>query len=196
MGNLVNRIFEGGRVYVVGCGPSLTQSDCDLLRGRNVIAVNLSVRLLPFAQVLYAGDYKWWFEYVDDWSVFEGLRYSVARGVPGVSCLRGVNRPVLCQDGLSLGGTSAYQACNLAYLMGASSICLLGVDCKKSEYLHWHKDHAPPLTNPNERLFKRWIDSFSDMHEALKGVGVDLYNCSRDSDLTIPRMTLEASLGD
>src|SRR5262252_9262135 len=45
--------------FIVAGGPSVLQQDLELLRGRNVIAINSSVYAVPWAQFLYFGDYRW-----------------------------------------------------------------------------------------------------------------------------------------
>lgn len=101
-------------------------------------------------------------------------------------------REGLGRVGVATMGNSGYQAVNLAYLLGAKRIVMLGFDMmdRGGEH-HFHGNHrGATLTNPNARLYRRWIDGFEKMHRLLKEEGVELINCSRRTALTIPRAPL------
>lgn len=95
------------------------------------------------------------------------------------------------REGVATCGNSGYQATNLAYLLGAARIGLIGFDMKPGKHHHFHGDHrGGTLTNPTDGLYRDWIKGFSEIHEALQAEGVELVNCSRETELTIPRMSL------
>ena len=98
----------------------------------------------------------------------------------------------LGRQGVATCGNSGYQAVNLAYLLGAKRIGLLGFDMRpKSGANHFHGDHrGGSLTNPNAQLYRRWIAGFSELHRLLEAEGVELINCSRETALAIPRADL------
>lgn len=104
----------------------------------------------------------------------------------------------LGRTGVSASNNSGHQAVNLAYLLGASSIVMLGFDMKaKDGANHWHPDHrGSAMTNPNKALYKKWSAAFSRMHEQLQAEGVELLNATRDTALTIPQRSLEDCLSD
>ena len=52
----------GESVFIVGGGPSVADQNLELLRGRKVIAINSSFKVVPFADVLFFGDARWWQE--------------------------------------------------------------------------------------------------------------------------------------
>src|SRR4029450_12910778 len=58
----VPREWPGETVFIVGGGPSVLQQDLGLLRGRRVIVINSSFYSVPWADILYFGDYRWWNE--------------------------------------------------------------------------------------------------------------------------------------
>lgn len=104
------------------------------------------------------------------------------------------NKPGLGKDRLHTGGNSGYQAVNLAYLLGASRICLLGYDMQPTGgKTHWHGDHKK-LSNPTPGSYKRWRQHFTRLHQDLVAEGVELINCTRETALTVPRMELEQCL--
>ena len=194
--------WRGDRVYVIASGPSLTEEDARKARqaqGR-VIAVNCSVRLCPDADALYAGDHKWWAHYRDDWQGFRGLKFSINAQAADEFGVIHVEREKgdLGKLGVSASNNSGHQAVNLAYLLGASSIVMLGFDMKSSGRAnHWHRDHTGTgMTNPNKRNFRDWSEAFTRMHEKLQAEGVDLWNATRDTALTIPERSLEDCLTD
>lgn len=160
-----------------------------------MIAVNCAIRLCPEADALYAGDWKWWNFYRDDWRDFAGLRFSLnTDAVRDFGCLQVPTeaREGLGHWGVATYGNSGYQAVNLAYLMGAKRICLVGFDMQaKGGVNHFHGNHrGATLTNPSPRLYGQWIAGFAEGHRQLAAVGVGLVNCSRETALTIPRAPL------
>jgi len=58
----VPREWPGETVFIVGGGPSVLGLELEALRGRRVIAINSSVYKLPWADILYFGDWRWWNE--------------------------------------------------------------------------------------------------------------------------------------
>ena len=58
----VPREWPGETVFIVGGGPSVLGVDLEALRGRRVIAINSSVYAVPWADILYFGDWRWWHE--------------------------------------------------------------------------------------------------------------------------------------
>jgi hypothetical protein len=196
-------LSEDKTFFIVASGPSLTKTDCNKLRKNRVIAVNSSIQLVPFAEILYAGDHKWWSAYQNLWLGFPGKKYSINTTVssefPEVIQLPVESKKPLSKDKVSTGGNSAYQAACIAYLQGARLICLLGVDCRYIDgKKHWHGDHIRtseyPLGNPTPLLFKQWVKNFDNLHIALQNEGVDLVNCSKESALNIPYRSLEQCL--
>lgn len=151
--------------------------------------------MCPDADALYAGDHKWWDYYRDDWKDFQGLRFSInTDAVVQFDC---IHVPVECKRGLGRAGVatcgnSGYQAANLAYLLGAKRICLVGFDMQPNGTAHhFHGNHrGAALTNPSSNLYPQWIDAFTHLHTLLAAEGVDLVNCSRETALTIPREAL------
>lgn len=59
-------LFRGETVFCLACGPSLTQETVEKLRGRRVIAVNSSVYMAPWADVLFFTDAGWFEAYNED----------------------------------------------------------------------------------------------------------------------------------
>lgn len=152
----VQRDWEGETVVIIAGGPSLTDDQVEYVRksGAKVIAINNAYLMAPFADILYACDYKWW-KWHDGAKDFEGmkvcLRYAMATedlegewpedeytDVRSLAYhkLRGISR----EPGIvNSGRDSGYQAIQLALQLGAARIVLLGYDLK-SETLDLDRD--------------------------------------------------------
>lgn len=187
--------WRGETAFVIASGPSSNQQDARKAKenGR-VIVVNCAVRLCPDADALYAADEQWWRTYKNDWENFKGWKFTLSADAArkyGVTLLEMEAKDGLGRKGLATGGNSGYQATNLAYLLGASRIVLLGFDMQhKDGKHHFHGNHET-INNPSNMLYQQWIKRFVRLYEELKKEGVELINCSRESALTIPRANLE-----
>lgn len=197
---------RGGSTFVViASGPSLTAQDCERVRqwrehgGGQVIVINTSYRLAPWADFLYACDAEWWDKNI------AAVRQEAAAQLltpSAVAAKRHGLRSIKSRraDGLGLevvhqGGNSGYQAVNLAFLWGAKRILLLGFDMQHTGGAsHWHGDHPwkkgvkPPVRN--------WVPRFARLAEDLAREGVEVVNCTRETALQcFVRQPLETALG-
>jgi hypothetical protein len=83
----------------------------------------------------------------------------------------------------------------LAYLWGAQTIILMGLDCSKAPdgKDHWFGQHGPELTQ--RQPYDLWQAKFPRLAQDLKDDGVRVINCSRQTALTcFERMTLEEAI--
>jgi len=91
------------------------------------------------------------------------------------------------KDGLSKtpgvihrGGNSGLQALNLAYLMGAERIILLGYDMMRSEdKSHWFGDHPQCMNAASP--YPSFVNAFRTIKPA--DYGIEIWNCSRRTAL-------------
>lgn len=206
----VPRLWQNATAVCVAAGPSLTKADVEYVRGRaKVIVVNRSIELAPWADVWYACDarfWKWVARGEGDWrsakaiaEQYHGPCYSLAleskRWRPDVKVLsKGTSHGLSLDPAkLCLGGNSGYQAINLAVLMGATRILLLGydmgVDSKGRQ--HWHADHPNKMRSP----YQTFLQGYPTLVEPLKKAGIEVVNCSRDTRIKcFPRLTIEQAL--
>jgi len=86
------------------------------------------------------------------------------------------------------GGNSGYQAINLAYLLGATRIILIGFDMRwTGGKAHWFGNHPEGLTNQEP---DRYIKAFRTIKP--DKYGLEIINCSRATALdAFPRRNLE-----
>lgn len=196
-------LWPGERVVCIGSGPSLTPEDVAFCRGRaRVIAINNAFRRAPWADVLYAcGVYhagKSWWEYYPDARQFAGLKVTMDPDMAVYPELKVVKRGE--QTGLSMdrqtlshGANSGYAAINLAVLLGATEIVLLGYDMQlgPQQQIHWHPDHPRQLYPP----FVDFLLAFGTLPPLLAPLGVSVVNCTRSTALTVfPQWSLEDAL--
>jgi hypothetical protein len=155
-----------------------------------------------FADVLYACDEQWWRVHEEKTrATFKGERwtqdYSASKNY-GIHRIGSENLPGLGRyDVIHQGGNSGYQAINLAYLWGAQTIILLGLDCSKSPdgQAHWFGQHGPGLTQ--QQPYDIWQASFPALAQDIKDEGVRVINCSRQTALTcFERMTLKDAINE
>jgi hypothetical protein len=197
---VVPKLIASGLAFCLGGGPSLTQADVDLCRGKGpVVAINDAYRLAPWADVLYAADQQWW-KWHDGVPSFTGLRYSLqaAAAAYDVSVLentgpRGIER---APTGLRTGDNGGYQALNLAVHLGATRIVLLGYDMQRTDNKsHWFGEHPGGGQSP----YGSFIAAFDALAASgeLAAVGVEVVNCSRQTALTcFPCRPLEDVLAE
>ncbi|MEO8682074.1 MAG: hypothetical protein ABI665_23710, partial [Vicinamibacterales bacterium] len=186
----VPNLWPGSTVVCLGSGPSLTPEDVDFCRGRaRVIAVKDTIRLAPWADVLYSGEIKWWQHYGPTLA-FDGLRYGIeCEGMARVASslnigvLRNTGFIGLETDpsGLRTGKNSGYQAIGIARHLGARRIVLLGYDMQVAgSQPHFFGDHPYPRSN----VFRDFVPLFETLLAPLKALGIAVVNCSRETALT------------
>jgi len=191
--------FVGRAAFILGGGPSLTAEDVDRIRGRGaVIAVNnAGLDLAPWADVLFFADgWPRWFgwnkdrlhEFKGDWIV---SRAAVPPSDPRL--VRITHDPKIAlsrRPDRVAGHCGGSSAINLAYLMGARVIVLMGFDMRGGNY---HDDHkAPPLPNAHR---DRFIPALEFMAPELEAEGVLVLNATPRSALRcFPTVDLEELL--
>jgi len=93
------------------------------------------------------------------------------------------------------GSNSGYQAINLAFILGAGEIILLGYDMQKTGgKQHFFGDHPNgPMKVDSD--YNGWLGNFEKLASDLAGKGVEVINCTRQTALTcFKRMSLEDAL--
>jgi len=155
--------------------------------------------MAQWADVLYACDGPWWDEYIEevrrsfpgdcwtqdlDSSNRYKLSYVAARKGPGLGKEKIIHT----------GENGGYQAMNLAYLLGASKIILLGMDMQKTgNKCHWHGEYPSPLNRHSP--YNKWVKNFDSLARDLYDAGVEVINATRTSALNcFKKVNLEDAL--
>lgn len=187
--------------------PSLMTPYFDVLRKKHIIAINAAFRYLPFADILFFGDQKFFDWYTDEIQNYpkipvtccltlqhtEGVRYMVKnKNKPhGISTLSGT---------VSWNGNSGAAAISLAVQMGVKRIFLLGFDmCRQKEKKHFHEAYTglsirgKPQSNKDN--FVNHLKGFPAIKRDAMELGIKIYNVSPDSAITqFPKLTLKEAL--
>ncbi len=188
--------WQGATVVCIASGPSLTADDCETVQAwreagteKKVIVVNTSYRLAPWSDVLFAMDKAWWDMHIEEIrATFRGELQTSS-----TQCKRHGLQPLgTFGRGWQPYGNSGAGAISLCKLFGAKRVILLGYDCKKAgDKVHWHGNHPAGLGNAGS--MHKWPAQFGELAKRLGGV--EVVNCSRDTDLTaFPRGNLEQAL--
>lgn len=189
----------GECAVIVASGDSTKKSKVEQTQDRiHVLAVKKNIELLPWAEVCYGCDEAWW-KMNDGLPKYRGLK--MAHGPTLFARYPEMKRvtikdqdKMLTEEPMTVGsgGNSGFQALNLAVQFGATSIALVGFDMKGE---HWYGRNKPPMNNPAESNFKRWLRGFEAAVPGLKKLGVEVVNCSLESRITcFPKMTLTDTL--
>lgn len=148
--------------------------------------------MLPDADYLYACDRQWWDIHLAEvrkvftgklytqWHDSEGKDRAWAES-EGITAIQGCHAKGLGSDLLHFNSNSGAQAINLAYLLGATRIILLGYDMGATGNTHWFGDHPKGLRNGK---YEQYVETFTRLAEDLKRAGVEVINCTRQTALT------------
>ena len=181
-------LWQGGRAYVIGGGPSLRGFDTTLLDGKHIVAVNNAYRLFPKAEALYFMDTVWYNWHAVELMEFKGLMYTTARQLKDKHRVKFLNhgqrkgiddRP----DHLSKGTSSGYGGIGVAIAYGVKEVIILGFDmCRDEDGNHnYHNDHRRPV---KDTIYEdAHMLSFPALVPACKERGITIINCNLDSAL-------------
>lgn len=187
---------------ICAAGPSMARVNLSMLRrfrSWHVMVVNCTFRLLPQADVLYAGDLQWWERYGDEAKAFAGEKWTRDEHAALRFRLRRVQRKDgkgLCRERgcVHSGGNSGYQAVNLAWHFGARQIVLLGFDMHRRDGGHWHGEHEGMLSAPPSHV-AMWRKEFDALAYDLRCEGVKVVNATEGTALEcFSRMPLREAL--
>jgi len=182
--------WNGQDVFIIGGGNSLEQFDWKLLKNENTIGCNDAFRHgIEICKICVFGDVKW----------FQSFESELARykGVVFTSCqqLQRTNLPWLWfmsrrafglyENALGWNGNTGAAAVNLALLLGAKRIFLLGFDMhlSKDNKPNWHQNR---LNKPNKNIYSKFLKGFGKLVTDLKKFpDVEIINVTDDSSLNL-----------
>ena len=189
------RPVAGGTLIVIAPGPGLTQADCDTARAFKVLAIGDAYRLID-ADYHYHSDRAWWDAHLP--IPGRATRYAPCESDDDREWAQGRGLiPYAAGPGSGLGldrilynHNSGGAGINLAFLLGARRIILLGFDMQNAGgRSHFFGDHPPGLRTTNAVVH---IPYFDQLAADLKHQGVEVINCSRETALyQFKRATLE-----
>lgn len=205
--------WAGHPCFIIGGGPSLSNFNWNLLKGKLTIGINrVYEKMNP--TIIYGQDPKFlrWIlmgkysdeartKFLDSDALKIWLNIRGAH-LPGniyiLKCwknyLEGRSAfPFSMKKGIGHGNNSGYGALNLAACLGANPIYLLGYDMAvNGSQTHWHNGH--PEKAP-DHVPQSFIDRFVPAAEALAKKSIKVINLNPDSKLNIfPKMHLSTVL--
>lgn len=142
--------WKGATVFIIGGGPSLRDFDFARLRGQKTIGCNAAYRLgADICNVCFFSDAPWFQSNYGDLAQFAGRVVTHCEELTGDEpWLLRMRRMEdgLHHDAIGYGGNSGCSAINLALIMGAARVVLLGFDCKPGpdhrNQPNWHPFHT------------------------------------------------------
>lgn len=194
-------------VVIVASGPSLVDEQCAVIASRRaqdacrVIVVNDCFKKVPTADVVFAADTPWIKLHEKELAPLTMAKWSTDRrasayGFTFIPSEAGSLLPPATATNIKRGSSSGFMAAQTAILFcGAVHVILVGMDCKRSAdgRAHWFGDHDPRLRNPQP--FLQWAHEWAGIVDPCKERGIDIVNCSLDSDIRLMRRsTLESEL--
>lgn len=204
----IEPFWQDMAAIVAATGPSLTEDVAERCRRAHatgthaVLAVSDAWRLMPWADALYSCDRVWWDFNTTD---FKGDKWSshhlpdndkqVAARRHGLDLVRGRAGQGFSTEPTHIhyGSNSGFQAVNLALLLGARRIVLVGFDMRLVDgRSHFFGDHPAGLRKTAN--YQNFIRAF-EVAAASLPAGVEILNATRGSALTcFPSVDLERAL--
>lgn len=180
--------FKDQDVYIVGGGPSLSGFNWDDLKDKNVIGCNSAFRLGgQICPITLFSDLLWFEAFYDLLAEYTGtvITHYPKLKESSVEWLHWMERGTkkgLYKDRLAYGGNTGCGAINLALIMGAKRVFLLGFDCKpgKENEANWHKWQIEKV---KPAVHDRHLAGFKALAEALPTVfpGREVINLTEGS---------------
>lgn len=162
---------------VVGSGVSLTLDDVKRLRSQcdYLIAVNSSFLIAPdLFDYVYASDSTWWNA---NYNTVPSLAIKVTSSVSAAARHKSL---LLAQHFIVGTYSSGGRAIELAIMLGASKVVLLGMDCNLKDGSHFFGEHKN-LNNPTQKSVRQWLEHFERI--ACKHKNIEILNCTRGGNL-------------
>lgn len=181
--------WVGADVAIVGGGPSLRGFDWRALHPFKVIGCNAAFLLTAAAcHVGFFADRPWFDAYQERIEAFAGpVVTNCEEGFTNHPWVHYMERRDigLHTEALGFGGNSGCSAINLALVMGAKRVLLLGFDCKlgAQQEMNWHDMRMEPA---QPGVFPKFQEGFHAIARDLPRVfpGCEVINCTPDSALT------------
>lgn len=184
---------------IIASGASLSDDDINYVHSLRhkceIIVINDNYKKAPWADYLYYCDLQWCRWHREAIKSFRGIVATCSKGEADWHFNIGDEEGLSFDDyTLNQGKNSGFQAINLACLMGANNIFLLGYDMKRcpiTNKKHWFGDH--PVAGFD--LFDDFISLYDTMLDDLKTFGTRVINCNPNSALEcFPKLSLKEVL--
>lgn len=195
-----NQEWKDEDVYIIGGGVSLESFDWELIKGKRTIGCNSAYILgHEICNILVFGDVLWWEKIGRKGTQeFGGIVVGCVMGAKNLTrepwLLTMPRHGVLGFGTKALGffGNTGGLAINLALILGAKRVFLLGFDMHLSENrkANWHDVRYEPA---RADVYKRFCNEFRRAAGSLEKVfpGREIWNVTDDSDLNeFPKVSI------
>lgn len=176
-------LWSGKPCVVIGGGLSLKSFHWKRLDGWRTIGLNAAFTRNPAVNLVL--DYRLMerLEYDREWSHYKGEKVWIAYEKERrhlINAMAGVQKLKPTQewskslgDGLYRGSNAGIAGLNLACLLGASPVYLIGYDMrgKAGRTAQWH-DYYPIDWRPNETVYERYLRDFDEQRAGFAGLQV------------------------
>lgn len=182
--------FSGEDVFIVGGGPSLAGFEFERLRGKNVIGVNNCCDLGDLIDVLFFWDYqptKAGDFFTSNYEKLKSLKALVIthhqlfmKGKEDWVYWYPSQLTGIYKDKIGKNSSSGASAINVALILGAKRVFLLGIDGKPSEDKgNWYREGKPR----ENQVYRQFIEGFENVKRTYEGVfpKTEIINLNLDS---------------
>jgi hypothetical protein len=200
--------WDGQDAYVVGGGSSLSNFDWSLICGKNTIGCNAAFSLgAHIIKIVLFADEVWWKKVGHKGTEDYGGRVVACSprmnrqkiGCPWLQFMHRHSVAEFSAKGPALGwaGNTGFAAINLALILGAKRVFLLGFDMKlgPTGRANFHDLGYEP---PKAQVYQRFLRDISRLSGSLGRVfpGREVWNVNDSSELkSFPTMTMEEHFG-
>lgn len=203
-------LWKGEDAYIIGGGPSLHSFDWDLLRGKRTIGCNSAFILgSGVVDLVLFGDFDWWDKIGRErTNSYGGLvvgcsdkQALLSDRCPWLLTMMRHSKAELTppgSDSLAWFGSTGAMAVNLALLLGAQRVFLLGFDMQRGaegspreNKANWHDVRYTP---GRHEVYPLFLKGFSRLLVSLRKVypGREVVNVTDNSRLDVfPKVSLE-----
>lgn len=193
--------WKGEDAFVIGGGPSLQGFDFARLKGKHTIGCNSAFLLgSEVCSLCFFSDPLWFETFYNQLCGFGGRIVTHSEEIPDhLPWVWKMERREegLHHDALGFGGNTGCGAINLALILGARRVFLLGFDCKlgDAKQMNWHEHRCEPA-NPDPSLFNKFVEGFQRIKDQLfKFPDCEVINLGPNSALDVfPRASLNEVL--
>jgi hypothetical protein len=161
----IEKCWDQQDVFIIGGGPSLKDFDWSLLHDEYTVGCNTAFTLgEKVCKVCVFGDNAWWMAFKDELAKYKGTVFTNVTSlhpskIPWLWTMQ--RKPQgLHVDGLGWNGNTGASAINLALLLGAKRVFLLGFDMKRiADRPNWHEKVIRPAAN-QPRIYQGFVQDF------------------------------------
>jgi len=199
----IPKLWDRSTCVILGGGPGLRTDLMDRVRdsGFRSVAVNNAWKVAPWADVLYYGDCNWLRMPGNEEGTrsFGGIVVTRCQNHSTRPWIKVVTHHTAARVGISTDPTrlhwhfsSGAAAINLAVLLGAGKLILMGFDMRDVDGCrNWHKDYPQAKRN----VFPNFMRGFPGIAAHLEKLGIPCVNATPGSALTaFPIVTPEEVL--